>query len=119
MSKLSEIKGERALEVIADLIDPISRMLKDEVFKKKIQDGDKLDVVKYLLKSHKKDVLEILALINDEDPKTYAPSLISLPGMLMDLINDPDVMSLFESQSQSEQLASFGSATENIEASKK
>jgi len=117
--KLSEIKGERALEVIADLIDPISRLLKDDMFKKKVQGDNRLDAVKYLLKNHQRDVIEILALINDADPKTYAPSLIELPMMLMDLLSDPDVMSLFGSQSQTTHLASTGSVTENTEAQEK
>ena len=117
--KLSEIKGEHALEVIADLIDPISKLLKDEKFKKKIQGGNKLDAIKYLLKNHPKNVIEIFAIINDKDPETYAPNLIELPMMLMDLINDPDVMSLFGSQDQNTQLASSGPATGNTEAREK
>lgn len=114
--KLSEIKGEKALEIIADLIDPIGVLLRDDIFKAKIQSDDRIGAVKYLLKNHPRDVIEILALINEEDPKTYAPNIIQLPMMLMDLLSDSDVMSLFGSQSQSEQLASSGSVTENIEA---
>ena len=114
--KLSEIKGEKALEVVADLIDPVGRLMQDEKFKEYIDSDSKLELIKYLLKNHKKDVLEILALLNGEDPKTYEPTLLSLPKMLMDLLSDPDVMSLFGSQDQNTELASFGPATENIEA---
>ncbi len=114
--KLSNIKGEKALEVIADLIDPISKMVQDKGFKKIVDTGTQLDVVKYLLKNHGKEVLIVLALINEADPKTYAPSLVELPRLVLDLINDPDVMALFKSQGQSEQLASSGSVTANIEA---
>lgn len=114
--KISEIKGERALEVIADLIDPISEMLKDEEFKSIVKGDDRAKAVKYLLKSHKKNVLIILALINGENPETYEPTLVSLPMMLMDLLNDPDIAMLFGLRSQNTELASFGSAMENIEA---
>lgn len=114
--KLSEIKGERALSVIADLIDPIKELVQDKRFKATINEGTRLDVVKYLLKEHAKTVLTILALINDEDPEKYQPTLIELPKLVLELVSDPDVASLFTSQSQSEQLASSGSVTENTGA---
>lgn len=117
--KISEIKGERALEVIADLIDPISEMLKDEEFKAVVKSDDRTKAIKYLLKTHKRNVLIILALINGENPDTYEPTLVSLPVMLMDLLNDPDVAILFGLQSQNTVTASFGSATENTEATEK
>ena len=114
--KLSDIKGEKALEIIADLIDPISVMVQDKGFKKVVDTGSQLDVVKFLLKNHGKEIIIVLALINEKDPKTYEPSLVELPRLVLDLINDPDIMSLFKSQSQTEQLASSGSVTANIEA---
>ncbi len=114
--QLSEIKGERALEVIADLIDPITNLVKDKKFKAIVDSGTQMDVVKFILKEHPKEILFILATINDKDPATYQPTLIELPKMVLDLISDPDVKSLFKSQSQSEQLASSGSVTENIGA---
>lgn len=117
--KLSEIKGERALEVLAELIDPIAEMVQDEGFKNVARAGDKMCVVKYLLKSHGKNVIKVLALINGEDPNTYEPTLLQLPMMVLELFEDPDVNRLFGLQSQTDQLASSGSVTENIEASEK
>lgn len=116
--KLSEIKGERALEVIADLIDPVGVLLQDDQFKQIAQDRErsKADTIKYLLKEHKKEVIEILAVINGADPKTYEPSLLSLPMMLMDMIEDPDVAMLFGLQDRTTESASSGPATENTEA---
>lgn len=114
--KLSEIKGERALEVLADLIDPIKELLQDEKLKEMRSESNKLDIVKYLLKNHQKDVLTILALINGENPETYEPSILTLPVMVMDFINDPDVAGLFGLRSQTTELASSGSAMENTEA---
>lgn len=114
--KISEIKGERALEVVADLIDPISVIIADEKVKEAFNSGNKANAAKYLLKNHKKSCLTILALLNGEEPETYEPSLLQLPRMLLDLFEDPDVMSLFGLQTQSMELASSGSATENTEA---
>lgn len=114
--KLSEIKGEKALEIIADLIDPVALMVQDKKFKKVVDSGTKVDVVKFLLKEHPKEILLILALINQEDPATYEPTLLSLPKMVMELIEDPAVISLFKSQSQSVVSAPSGFATENTGA---
>ena len=117
--KLSEIKGEHALEVLADIMDPVGEMVKDEGFKNVARSGDRIATVKYLLKSHGKNVIKILALINGEDPKTYEPTLVQLPLMVMELFEDPDVIRLFGLQEQSTVSASSGPATENIEASEK
>ena len=106
--KLSEIKGERALEVLADLIDPVAEMVQDEGFKAVARSGSRMDVAKYLLKSHGKNVIKVLALINGEDPTTYEPTLVQLPIMVLELFEDPDVNRLFGLQSQTEQLASSG-----------
>lgn len=119
MLKLSEIKGERALEVIAEIIDPVSDLVKDKGFKAVCDTGDKLGVVKYLLKNHGKNVLKILALINDEDPDTYEPTIIQLPKMVLELFEDPDITELFGLQDRTTVLASTDLATENIEALKK
>ena len=114
--KLCEIKGEKALEVIANLIDPISDMLKDPELRPIVQSGNRSDIIKHILLNHKRNVITILALINGENPDTYEPTLLSLPIMLMDLFDDPDVMRLFGLQAQSKESASSGPATENIEA---
>ena len=114
--KLSDIKGEKALDVIADLIDPITNLVQDKKFKAIVDKGNQKEVVKFILREHPKDILTVLALVNEKDPATFQPTLIELPKMVLDLMSDPDVMSLFKSQSQTEQSAYSGSATENIGA---
>lgn len=113
--KLSDIKGEKAIEVLADLIDPFSIIAKDGVFKKKITE-DRVEGIKYLLKNHSKTVIEILAIINGEDLESYAPNILALPVMLLDFFNDPTVTELFGLQSQTTDKTSSGSVTENTEA---
>lgn len=118
--KLSEIKGERALEVLVDLIDPVTLIVADEeivnTYKSK---APKILLVKKLIETHKKEVLTILAILNNENPETYEPSLIELPKMLLDLVHDEELMNLFTSQNQTMESESSGSATENIEAPKR
>lgn len=117
--KLSEIKGERALEVLVDLIDPVTLIAADEeivnTYKSK---APKILLIKKLIENHKKEVLTMLAILNGEDPATYEPSLIELPKMLLDLVQDEELMNLFTSQNQKMGSVSSGSAMENIEAPK-
>ena len=115
--KLSEIKGERALDLLVDLIDPITLILADEEIVKIYKSNlPNILLVKRLIANHKKEVLTILALLNEEDPKTYEPSLIALPKMLLDLLNDKELMDLFYSQDQMKRNESSGSAMESIKA---
>ena len=115
--KLSEIKGERALEVLADIIDPIGEIGEDEEFMTLLtKEKDYKAALKCILKKHSKSTLTIIALLNEEDVETYQPSLLELPAMVMDLLQDKDFLSLFISQEQSTEQTSSGPATENTEA---
>lgn len=116
--KLSEWHGEEAIDLIADLLEPLSAIFADEEWNKmRHKEGvTRVELVKFALKSHKKEVITILALLNKEDPNTYEPSLVELPIMIMDALNDEELMGLFQSQSQIKPEEFSGSATENIEA---
>ena len=120
--KLSEIKGVVAIDVIADIIDPITAIMADEEVKKLAEMKPKpptLLIAKTILKRQKKAILEILAYLHGENPKTYNPSLIELPIMLVNLINEiqsnEELMSLFHSQPQMSSSVSSGAVMENTE----
>ena len=117
--KLSEIKGEDALDVLGDLLDPATAIASNEGFQKIVNNGSKLDVVKYLMKNCKKEILAILAILDRKDPETYEPTLPEIPMKILELINDPAFASFFDSQSRSQGRASSGSATENTGATEK
>ena len=112
MRKLSEIKGEDALDVLAELIEPLSEFSQDQLFVFYVREGKKLYACKQALKAHKKAVLKVLALLDGEDPDTYNPSIIRLPAMLLQVLNDPDLVEVFQS---AETDTSSGSAMENSE----
>ena len=116
MRKISEIKGEDALDVLAELIDPFSDIAADQLMVFYLRSDKRAFAVKQALKAHKKAVLKILATLEGKDVETYSPSLIELPMMLLELLNDPDVVAVFRS---AETAASSGSATENTEKKKK
>ena len=95
--KLSDIKGERAIDTLAELIDPISDIAQDESVVSLVNSGQKLKAVKALLKRHKRSVITIMALLNEENPETYEPKLFQLPVMVLEILNDPDLADLFPS----------------------
>ena len=115
--KLSDIKGEKALDAIADLIEPLTELSTDKIFVGLIRTKNYMDAIKVGLKVHKKSVLKILAILNQQDVNTYEPSLAEIPKMLLDVINDAELLNLFSSQAETTKETSSSSVTENTGAS--
>ena len=104
--KLSELKGERAVEVIADLIAPIANIVDDQknlqLFRFEKREGetdreaglrDFKEKIPNLLKTHKQDVLAILCAVNGANPEDM--SLTDIVKGVVELANDKDFQSLF------------------------
>ena len=126
--RLSDIKGDRTLEVIAEIIDPIANIAEDEessaMFKReKLPDG--MTAKKFLmkrvrkslpvlLKGHKADIIAILSAIEGVSAEEYAGSLnlVKLVKDCTDLLTDEVFMELFISAQSG---TSSGSAQENTE----
>lgn len=97
--KLSDIKGDRVLDVIADIIDPIANMVQDKdvaaMFKREaVPEGmEARDFfaermrkgLPILLKGHKADIIAIMAATEGVAPEQYAASL-DLPKLLTDVM---------------------------------
>jgi len=115
MKRLSEFRGEEALDVLVDLIDPATEIMTDKALIELFRASNMAEAAKVAIKNHKKAVLEILARLDGEDPATYAPSLFALPRKLLEIFNDPELVDLFTSQGQKEDQTNSGSATANIE----
>lgn len=129
--RLSDIKGDRTLDVIAEIIEPIANISEDEeasaMFKReKLPDG--MTAKKFLmkrarkslpvlLKGHKADIIAILSAIEGVSAEEYAGALnlVKLAKDCTDLLTDEAFMELFIS-AQSEN--NSGSAQESIEATK-
>lgn len=96
MRKLSEIKGEEALDVLAEIIEPAAEIFTDEAVKKALTEGkNKLEAVKVVLKNHKKAVIAVMAALEGVAVEEYQPPLLALPAMLLEVLNDPDLQKLF------------------------
>lgn len=115
--RLSDIKGEKALDVLADILEPLAEIAQDKEFTSNLG-KDTGKAIKHVLKEHKKAIITMLAIINEEDVETYEPSLLTLPALLLDIFNDPEVIRLFQSQVQITESTSSGLATENTKVEK-
>lgn len=115
--RLSELQGEEALDVLADIIEPASEILADsEVASILKGSGKKLKAVQLILKNHKKAVIEILAAMERTPVEEFQVNLLTLPVKLLELLNDQMLTEAFGLQSQTEK-SSSGSAMESTEAS--
>lgn len=120
MKKLSDFKGEEAIELWTDLLDPLTEILTDEKVKEVVQSGKApIVIAKEVLKSHAKEAVEILTRI-DPEPITGLNVITRLVAVIADIGSDPEVKSFFgfaeQVQTDSE---SSGLPTEITEAKKK
>ncbi len=99
--KISNLRGEDAIDTMADLIEPITAIASDKDFEKLYKSKPLVFAVQYCLKHHKKEILEILAIINCEDPDYFDPKFWEIPKMIFDVLDDENVKSLFLSQQMS------------------
>lgn len=128
--KLSDFKGEEAILVMADLLDPITQILGDEKTKNFYDEYMKapkkipLDFARFLLKNHSTNVMRmfgILNKINVDDPAEFMEYQSSVNAVtvlkdLITLIGDEEIMNLFSSQGLSKEKTSSISVTEITEA---
>ena len=128
--RLSDIKGDRVFDVIADIIDPIANIASDEtasaLFKReKLPEGMTAKsfllkrarkAVPALLKGHKSDIITVLSTIEGVSADDYRASL-TLAKLMKDtaeLMTDEAFGELFISAQSG---TSSGSAQENTEES--
>ena len=95
MRKLSEIKGEEALDVIAEIIEPAAEIFTDENVKEALKSGSRIKAVKIILKDHKKAIITLMAALEETPVEEYKPTLLALPALILGVLNDPELNSLF------------------------
>lgn len=118
--RLSEIKGTDAIDVIADIIDPVTVILADKEIQEAIETKKPyLLIAKTILKNQKEAILEVLAVLHKENPKEFKPSLIELPIMLVqlvqDVMNNKELVDLFQLQGVKTASVSSFPAMQNTE----
>lgn len=117
--KLREIKNEQALELIADMFDPIVEIASDDNVVSAARSGNKVLLAKIILKEHSRAVFELMALTEGVPVEDYECNVMTLPMKLVELFSQPEFEVLFTSQGQKTEETSFGSAMENTEVEEK
>lgn len=128
--KLSDIKGERCLDVVADLIEPIASMAQDKdvmaLFKPtKVPDGETprnffaermRKGLPKLLRDHRSEIIQIMASLEGVTPAVYKKTL-TMPKLISDVfevLTDSSITAFLSSPATTE--TSSGSASESTEA---
>lgn len=115
--KLSDYKGEEALDVLAELIEPAVEIASDKEISEAIKRSEtRARGISLAIKKHKKAVIRFLATLEREEPEKYTEkiNLFTLPVKLLEILNEPELNQLFFSQGQMGDATSSGSASENI-----
>lgn len=113
--RLSDFKDKKGVEVVAKLLVPIGNISADKEMteaKKNVRHMGEFASV--ALQKHSQDVMDMLAILNEQNPEEYHCTGATVLRDVLDMFSDPDMLALFGLQRQTP--ASSGSASENTEA---
>lgn len=113
--RLSEFKDEKGIEVVAKLLVPIGIIAQNKKNSAARENGGTLlDMASALLRNNPKEVMAMLAILNDKDPGKYHCNAATVFMDVFNMISDPELLQLFGLQSET--APKSGSASENTEA---
>lgn len=124
MKKLSEFKDDEAMDVLAEIIDPMVNMMKNKDFvlairgdrEKKIR-PNRVEAIKIAITKNRSDVVKVMAVLNETPVEEFHYNLLTLPQMMVEMFNDKELMDFFGYRSEKDSETPFGSVTENTEES--
>lgn len=112
--RLSEFKDEKALEVVAGLLEPIGNIVTNTA-NATAKNGGLLDLAAAMLKNNAHDVMTMLAILDDKPPETYTCTAATVLRDVMNMLSDPELLQLFGLQSQTSTSAGSASLTSEVE----
>ena len=116
MKKFSDYKGEEAIELWADILEPASAILGDERVAQMWQNKTSpLIMAQQILKIHKKEAMEIVLRI-DDTPINGLNIITRIVDVILEFANSPELKDFLSLQGQGISNVSFGSVTENTGA---
>ena len=122
MKKLTEFKDEQALDVLSEILDSAISLMADKEFQRALI-GDRernikpnrVEAIKVCLKDHKKELVQIMAVLNETPVEEFHYNILTLPKMVLEIFNDKELVDFFKSQGTETSETSTGPATENTE----
>ncbi|MCD8208411.1 MAG: hypothetical protein LUD72_10775 [Bacteroidales bacterium] len=131
--KLSDVKGERTFDVLAEIFDDVAVIAKDKKVTKAFRKRPlpkgmtrnefgvqvALEATSAIVSGHKAEIERILAALAGVSVEEYVANIdgIKIVNDVVDLISDPELQTLFFSQVQSTETSS-GPASGNTEGQK-
>lgn len=112
MRKLSEYKDDEAIELLADILDPVCSICADKEVVESMSKS-KIEFMRTCMKSHPADIRRIMSVLEGVPYEEYHMGVFDIPIKLVEILNDVDLMSFFQSQGQMVLNDNSGSATEN------
>lgn len=106
-----ELYNEDALDFLADIIEPASRIFSDKKVREAFQANDRVKAAQAILKGHDKDAMVIIAATDKTTPDKCKYSILDLFKKLLEILNDKDIMDFLASQAQMEDQKPSGPAT--------
>ena len=123
MRRLQDVKGEEALDVLADILDYAVKLVKNDAIREALNTKGFRDIetIKLLIKEGKHEIISIMAVIDGKEYDEFLETLdlMTLPMMLYDTFNDEAVQAVFRSQAQTMGVTSSGLATATTEGNGK
>ncbi|WP_305116639.1 hypothetical protein [Acutalibacter muris] len=116
--RLSEFKDEKAIEVVAALLEPIGKIAKNPKNQESRGEGKTiLDFAAAMLKNNPADAKDMLAILADKEPESYHCNAATVFRDILLMLSDPEIMELFGVQSKTP--PSSGSVSETTEGQNK
>lgn len=115
MRKISEYKDEEALDLLADLLEPCIELFSDKALWNAIKSESRIKAVSIAIKNHKQSVVQIMAILHGVPVEEFHYNVITLPKMVLEVLNDKDLLDFFKSQGENAVETHSGSVTENTE----
>ena len=118
--KITEYRGEDAIDLLADILEPVGEIIGDPEVEKIFQGFQKSsfnrELIKHVLKNHKRALIEIMARLDNEPVEQYRKkvNIFTLPKKALELLDDEELISFFVSQGLKTGNEFSGSAMENI-----
>jgi len=100
MKRLSDYKGEEAIDLWADLLDPLSEICTNKEIKKAVESGEsRISVARTVLQECRSEAVRLLERI-DPEPLNGLNIITRLVGVLSEIGQNEDVRSFFGYASQ-------------------
>lgn len=113
MKKLSEYKNEDALELLADIIDPLAEILGDPEVAEQMKRREAIaKAVAIAIKKHKTAIFNLLARLEGVPADEYQCGVFTLPAKLIEIFSDKEFADFFALQGQRMGVTSSGPVTE-------